>query len=68
MNTGKVIQFVPDRLENSYLNLENETVAMITDRASVKMKFGKTTASIHIACLAYAIHLCILKILFIKNT
>ena len=32
------------------------------------MKFGKTTTSIHITCLAHAIHLCICDILYKKNT
>ena len=68
ISTEKAIQFVRDRFEKFHLNLDNDIVATITDRASVMMNFGKTTTSIHIACLAHAIHLCICDILYKKNT
>ena len=68
MNTEKATQFVRDRLETLHLNLDNGIVATITDGASGRMTFGKTTTPIHIACLAHAIHLCICDIFYKKKT
>ena len=53
----KAIELVQKRLHEYALTLNDDIVSTITDNASIRMKFGRETESLHFSCLAHAIHL-----------
>ena len=64
MDTKKAIRLVEDRLNYFGLDLNTDIVAMITDGASLMVKFGKETSPLHVICYAHAIHLAICDVLY----
>ena len=64
MDTKKAIRLVEDRLNCFGLDLNTDIVAMITDGASLMVKFGKETSPLHVICYAHAIHLAICDVLY----
>ena len=64
MDTKKAIRLVEDRLNCFGLDLNTDIVAMITDGASLIVKFGKETSPLHVICYAHAIHLAICDVLY----
>ena len=67
METEKAIELVKQRLTKFNLSHDSDIVSTITDGASVMMKFGRLTKSLHISCLAHATRLCICDVLYKKN-
>ena len=64
MDTKKAIKLVEDRLNCFGLDLNTDIVAMITDGASLMVKFGKETSPLHVICYAHAIHFAICDVLY----
>ena len=64
VDTKKAVRLVEDRLNCFGLDMNTDIVSMITDGASLMVKFGKETSPLHVICYAHAIHLAICDVLY----
>lgn len=59
-----LLELTSERLKRFNLNLQNDTIGLTTDGASVCKKFGTLTGKIHQLCYDHAIHLAVVKVRF----
>jgi hypothetical protein len=67
MPAEKCVELVNQRLQEFGPSLENHTVAICTDGASVMRKAGRLISAEHQLCLAHGIHLAVLDVLYKKR-
>ncbi len=67
LNSEKVIEIVKKKLSNFGIILNTHIVAVVTDGASIMMKFGRLILPEHFTCQAYAFHLAVCDLLYIKT-
>ena len=68
LNAAKAIKLIEERLQLFGLDLKKDVVAtVITDGASLMVKFGKETCPEHVTRYAHAIHLAICDVLYKKT-
>ena len=67
LTSEKMLSDIKVRLEKFGLNFEDDIVCSITDGASVMVKFGTLTNSLHQLCFAHGIHLAICDVIYDKN-
>lgn len=66
MNARQCIVIIRNELQNYGIDFEQDVVAQTTDGCSLMVKFGRLVDSIHQLCVAHAIQLAIIDIMY-KN-
>lgn len=64
MTAEKCVEIVSNSLSEFNLSLEDDLVSTITDGASVMVKFGRISATLHQLCFAHGVQLAITDVLY----
>ncbi|KAH9634606.1 hypothetical protein HF086_009258 [Spodoptera exigua] len=67
MNAAKCIQLIESKLNEYGISLTQDIVAQTTDGCSLMVAFGKSLQSYHQLCIAHAVQLAIVDVMYNRN-